>query len=129
MSANPVGLIVAWLPAHLTAPKPTVGEDLPTRLTAGLRQVAVNDAGGPGDQVLTLDVADVDVDCFADDRDAARDLGEECRRALRRLLPGTSHGGVFVKDVLTLARPALIPYDVPVIRRCTASYRLTLHTD
>lgn len=128
MYADPVALVLAWLPAQLTtATEDAVGEDPPTRSITGLRSVVLADAGGPGDQVLTLDVADLDVDCYADTRDAAKALAEDCRRALRLLLPGTTHGEVFVKNVSTVARPVLIPYDVAVIRRVTATYRLHLH--
>lgn len=123
---NPPRMVLAWLPGQLPSPA-TVSDKPPTRLTAGLRLVVVTDGGGPGDGVLTLDVADLDVDCYADDPDVAVDLAEEVRSTLRLLLPATTHSGVFIKDVGTLARPAPVPYDVAAISKVTATYRLVLH--
>lgn len=120
-------LLLAWLPGVLSPPPTRIGEDPPTRLAAGMREVIVGEIPGPGDAQITLDVADVVIDCYASDRDAARDLGELVRSALRLLLPATTHGDAFIKQVQTLAKPALIPYDVAVIRKSSATYRITTH--
>lgn len=123
---NPTAIVLAWLGGRLSD-STDVTDQPPTRLTPGLRRVVIGDAGGPGDQVLTLDVADLAVDCYADHPDSAADLAEEVRSVLRLRLPATTHNGVFVKDVSTLARPAPVPYDVAAIAKVSATYRLHLH--
>lgn len=123
---NVEALVTAWLPARLGA-NVTVTEDPPTRLAADMLVVVVGEIPGPGDTQLTLDVSDIDIDCYAGSRDAARDLAEQVRSQMRLNLPHTTHDDAFVNRVQTLAKPAPTLYDVPVIRRCSATYRITVH--
>lgn len=126
---NVEALVTAWLPARLGV-NVTVTEDPPTRLAADMLVVVVGEIPGPGDTQLTLDVSDIDIDCYAGSRDAARDLAEQVRSQMRLNLPHTIHtaySGAFVNRVQTLAKPAPTLYDVAVIRRCSATYRITVH--
>jgi hypothetical protein len=114
------------LVGHLAA---VLGVRFVTDLPANLQQILplgqVNRIGG-GDDVVTIDRANVDVDTYAGTRAAALALSERVREELRLRLPGVVVGGVEVCRVDTLSGPAWRPYDDTTnVRRFGATYQIT----
>jgi hypothetical protein len=114
------------LVAHLAA---TLGVRFVTDLPSNLQQILplgqVNRIGG-GDDVVTIDRANVDVDTYAAGRAQALDLAERVREELRMRLPGYPVAGVVVCRVETLSGPAWRPYDdATMVRRFGATYQIT----
>lgn len=70
---------------YLTGAFPTarVGVEMDDQLASALPAIWVQRIGG-GEQVLSLDTASVDVDCFAATRLAANDFAAQVRTALTR---------------------------------------------
>lgn len=92
---------------------------------------------GGADRVLTLDVADVDVDVYAASWAAADALAHAVWVALRTALPGSTlttptgyapADSAVVARVQTISAPAQRPVSNPALRRAGAAYRLTLHS-
>ncbi|WP_407566843.1 hypothetical protein [Polymorphospora sp. A560] len=108
-----------------------VENKLPSNSQYTYRLVVVQTAvSSPGDTTLTLDVVDLNIDCYAGTDEMAAGLAEMVRSALR--LRFVRHidpvSGAFIKSVETLARPAWAPWDdASAIERWTAAYRLTVH--
>lgn len=83
---------------------------------------------GGSDDELTLDVARVDVDAFAIGRDAARQLGEDARTALRLKAPGQTVAGGFIAAVRTESAPSWTPWDDTDLRRFTSTYAVSIRS-
>jgi hypothetical protein len=99
-----------------------------------VRVVQVTRFGG-GDDSLTLDRANVDIDCYVGpdsdgnpDRAAARLLAERVRKAMRVDLAHRTIAGVIVGRVDTVTGPSERPYDDTSLRRFGASYAVTTHS-
>lgn len=122
-------LLADWLKTTLGLVN--VVHEVPTNLADLCRTdpVVVLDRFGGTDQTVTIDTARVDVDVFANSRDAAKTVGEAIRRVLRIRLPRTILGGVTaVLTVETLSAPTVVSYDSRgTIRRTTAGYQLRVH--
>ena len=88
----------------------------------GNRFVQIQAVTGTDDGLT--DRALVDIDCFAPDRDQARDLAERVRSWMGGL-PGKLAGGVLIDAVATSVRPHWVDYRNPSIQRFAASYRVT----
>lgn len=117
-------LLVGWLETQLPAPVRVVTE-LPAGLAAKLPVVQVVRFGGP-DELPTIDLPNVDVDCYAATRGASEDLAEAVRDLLRFTLPGKTVDGATVTRVQTISGPAWRPWDDTTMRRHGASYQLTI---
>lgn len=139
MAADVEKLLTDWLPGQITGGGVRVVTELPDDLeTPGnLPIVQVEEAGGTGEIVPTLDVCDVDIDVYAGPsggepaRKVARDLAEQIRAAvvsLPRQGPIADDNLTSVSKVVTLRKPTRMPYDDSEIRRFGASYRLILHS-
>lgn len=123
MYADVEALLVGWLGAQLTVRTCT---ELPADLTGALPVVQVDRIGG-ADRDVSLDIATVDVDCYALGRLAAAQLAARARTALLHALPGTTAAGGVVVRVQTLSAPASRPYDTTsAVHRCGGSYQLTV---
>lgn len=122
-------LLAAWL--KTTLGYVNVLHEVPTNLFDLCRTnpVIVVDRFGGSDQTITFDVARLDVDVFANSRDAAKSHGETIRRAMRLRLPRTVLGGTtHILKVETVSAPTVVPYDSRnVIRRTTAAYQIHAH--
>lgn len=122
-------LLADWLKTTLGLVN--VVHEVPTNLADLCRTdpVVVVDRFGGTDATVTIDTARVDVDVFANSREAAKTHGEAIRRALRIRLPRTTLGGVTaVLTVETLSAPTVVSYDSRgTIRRTTAGYQLRVH--
>lgn len=83
----------------------------------------------PGDATPTLDIADLEINYFARNRDRARALATTAHPALRYLLPKYTHPGTgaFVKQVRVFSGPAEAPWESRDTARYLASYRLWIH--
>lgn len=107
-----------------------VGEDRDITLQHSQRIVRiVQQASSPFDAEQTLDIADLDVDCFARTRQRARELAFEVRAQLRYQLAKTTHpgSGAFIKQVRTFTPPTEAPWDVHGMHRQRSTYRLWIH--
>lgn len=122
-------LLADWLKATLGLVD--VVHEVPTNVVDLCRTnpVVVVDRFGGSDTTITFDVARLDVDVFANSRDAAKLHGEAIRRAMRLQLPRAVLGGTtHVLKVETISAPTVVPYDSRnVIRRTTAAYQLRTH--
>lgn len=119
-------LLAAWLKATLGYEN--VAHELPTNLVFLMPLIVVDRFGG-NDDTITIDRANVDIDCFAPTRVDALAHGEHIRKAMRTQLPRTVLGGATtVLKVETLSAPTAAAFDSKnTVRRCTASYRVHLH--
>lgn len=88
----------------------------------GNRFVQIQAVTGTDDGLT--DRALVDIDCFAPDRDQARDLAERVRSWMGGL-PGKLAGGVLIDAVATSVRPHWLDFKNPAIQRFAASYRVS----
>lgn len=115
--------LVAWLSNGLTA---RVLTDLPADLGGVLPAVQIERVGGDDDGIR-LDRAFVDVDAYANTREAASELLAQARS----LLLGHLRGVVTAKAVFTSARtisaPARRPYENPAVRRFGATFEIFCH--
>ena len=134
--ADPEAIVKAFLAGVF----PTAGADR-VRITTGgtdrvrnlqhaARYITVEKLPtSPGDAQPTLDVADVEVNYFARNRDRAKNMANTAHVALRYLMerhtdPAT---GAFVKQVRVTGAPAETPWDESDTARYTATYRLWIH--
>jgi len=103
--------------------------DLPANLADVLPVIQVERFGG-GDDVVTIDKANVDIDVYAASRGAAEDLAEDVRRLMRTDLPGktVADGAAVVSRVRTITSPSRLPYDNTGLVRVGAAYQVTLHS-
>lgn len=83
---------------------------------------------GGGDDVYTLDVANLDVDVYHSSRAAALDYAEQVRTSLRLHAEGQQVNGALIAQVATLSAPKWVPYDNTNIRRISASYRIAIRS-
>jgi hypothetical protein len=111
-------LLVTWLNGHLGVRCVT---DLPATLPLPIIQVG---RIGGTDTDRGVDIAMVDIECYAADRPSAQDLAERVRNALRYLVPGTNVSGTYVARVDTVSGPARRPYDNTNVTRYVATYSL-----
>lgn len=118
-------VLTTWLKAAF--PLARVVTELPANLATVVPCIQVTRFGG-GDDVITLDAAHIDIDCYAVDRTTARDLAEQIRTSLRFQLPGQIVAGGTVAQVSTIAAPSWTPYDNTALRRFVASYRVVIHS-
>jgi hypothetical protein len=120
--------LVGWIPTVLTARAVTeLPADLAGAITAHSGVVRVVRVGGPA-PVPSLDIATVEIECFAATRAAARTLAYQLRDALRYQLPGHVFiAGGSVSRVQTVSGPAWRPYDDISVRRVGALYQITTH--
>ena len=123
--ASAESVVRGWLATQF-APTRVVTE-LPADLGSVVPVIQVTRFGG-SDDALTLDAANIDVDTFADTRDASRALAEQVRAAMRLHLPGYADNGAAVQSVTTISAPRWVPYDNTSLRRFVASYRITIHS-
>lgn len=122
-------LLVFWLTDEFPAVR--VAVQTAADLQDNLPFVAVRRIGGR-DDVLSLDVATVDVDYYAATWAAADEGARQVRLALRTSLPGsvvvTDSGRATVARVDTIGAPAWRPTTDPDLSRCGASYRVVTHS-
>lgn len=119
-------LLKAWLTGVLGYENVATGR-IPTNLTFLMPLVVVTRVGG-GDDVITLDAANVDIDVFAADEDGAEAQAEHIRRELRLHLPRYQYNGTVVTKTETISGPRLLPFDSRnVVWRVGASYRISTH--
>lgn len=118
-------LLSDWLKTQLGFAN--VVHELPTNLMFVMPLVVVERFGGT-DNVITLDIARVDIDVFCPDRATAKANAEKIRTAMRWQLPGYVANGTTVARVETLSAPSIAPFDSRnSIRRASASYQVRLH--
>ncbi len=85
------------LAAHFTSAY--VCTETPSDLAAHLPVIRITRFGGAADQIYTFDNAEVDFDCYAVSRAAARTLAYQVRTYLHGTLEGSKAGGAFVARV------------------------------
>lgn len=91
--------------------------------------VIVVDRFGGADATITIDVARLDIDVYANDEAAAETHSETIRTAMRTRLPGHLYRGAVVNRVATVSAPTEAPYDSRnTVWRFTAAYQVTVHT-
>jgi hypothetical protein len=111
-------IVVSWLASRFTDTRTCT--ELPATLPARTVQVVRYGGGRPE---LPVDLADVDVDCYAADRAAARLLAERVAHALIFDLPGHRFGTTTVTAAECLTAPSWAPYDNTTVRRMTAAFQ------
>lgn len=118
-------VLTTWLKAAF--PLARVVTELPANLATVVPCIQVTRFGG-ADDVITLDAAHIDIDCYTVDRTTARVLAEQVRTSLRLQLPGQIVAGGTVALVSTISAPTWTPYDNTALRRFVASYRVVIHS-
>jgi hypothetical protein len=121
MAADIERLIIDWIKARITAAR--ILTDLPANLADVLPVIQVGRSGGTT-PLPRIDVAFVDVDCYAASRDAASTLSRQLHDLMLRTLPGYSTAAATVLSVDTQSGPSWRPYDNTTLRRFGASYDL-----
>jgi hypothetical protein len=107
-----------------------VTDELPDNLVDLIRTapVVIVERFGGADTTITLDVARVDIDVYANSREGALGHAETIRAAARARLRGYTFGGAVVGRVETISAPRRALYDSrSVVRRFTAAYQITTH--
>lgn len=118
-------LLTHWLTTALGYENVTTR--LPSNLTFAMPAVVVTRVGG-GDDVITLDRANVDIDVLGADEDGTEAQAEHIRRAVRLALPRYQWSGTVVTKTETISGPRLLPFDSrAVVWRVGASYRISTH--
>lgn len=86
-------------------------------------------ASSPGDTTITLDVADLELNWYARNRQRVRELTDQTRVAMRYQLEGVTDPdtGAFIKQARWLSSPADTPSESSMFRRRTATARLWIH--
>lgn len=127
-------IAINWLTALVFTDTGTdrvrVAAEVPSNWQPASRLVTVaKSPSSPGDGVITLDVVDLDVDCYARTRTRARALAEQVRAAFRLQLPLHTDPatGAFIRAVATITPPVPAPWEAEAIVRFTATYRLWVH--
>lgn len=138
--ADPEQIVKSWLITHVF---PGVGEDrvrvftgevIPAELNVQHSQRLVRIlqiSSSPGDAVVTLDIADLEINCYARTRNRVRDLANQVRVSMRYQLERSTDPdtGAFVKQVRWLASPAQVPSESSGFQRRMATCRLWIHHD
>ena len=120
-----IGTVVAdTVTVVVTSDEPDDG--IPTDLTYRLPLVGVARVGG-ADDVITLDRATVDIDCYAADYRHARDLALDLWTRVRRDLPGHTTGTSTVARTRVTAAPVRRPWDAAAIYRVGMTAEITAH--
>lgn len=121
--------LIQWLSGRYASAR--VARETDASLQENLPWIAVKRFGGR-DDTITLDIASVDIDVYADTWAAAEELARDVRVAMRLYLLGaqitTDSGACTIAAVGTLAAPAQRPTTDPDLKRCGASYRVTTHS-
>jgi hypothetical protein len=83
----------------------------------------------PGDAVPTLDIADLEINCYARSPDRVKAITDVIRVAMRYQFEKSTDAttGAFVKQVRWLSVPTLVPSDTAMFARFRASARLWIH--
>ena len=117
-------LLVDWLKAKGWV---NVVTEEPGNLHLVMPLLVVNRYGG-GDDMIAIDKANVDIDCYASTAVTAKAGIETVRRQVRTQLSGHAASGAVVARVETISGPTRLPYDSrSQVRRFGISIRLTLH--
>jgi hypothetical protein len=114
------------LAAHFTTAY--VCTETPSDLADHLPCIRVTRFGGAADSIYTFDNAQVDFDCYAASRAAARTLAHDVRTYLHATLEGSKAGGAFIAKVQDIQGPTWTPYDNTSLRRFTYSAEIRLHS-
>jgi hypothetical protein len=124
--ADVEALVKQWLTTTLAYTNVT--HDLPTNLAFVLPLIVVERFGG-SDDVITLDVARVDLDVFAASRDTAKQHALTIWSALRTRLPGHVHDNTtVVGKVKTISPPTKAAFDSRnTVHRFTMAVQIHLH--
>jgi hypothetical protein len=119
-------VLQAALAAHFTTAY--VCMEAPSDLGDKLPVIRITRFGGTADQIYTFDNAEVDFDCYAATRSAARTLAYDVRTYLHATLAGSKAGTAFVARVQDIQGPTWTPYDNTSVRRFTYSAAIRLHS-
>lgn len=120
-------LLIGWLKTVLGYKY--VSDELPKNLVDLLRTdpVIVVERFGGADQLITHDIARLDVDVYANTRDGAKHHSELIRAALRTRMLGYRSGPAVVAKVETISAPIHAPYDSQrAVRRFVGTYQITV---
>lgn len=135
--ANAVRVVRTYLAGEF--PDIRVLTETPHDLARELPVIRVRRIGGQ-DTVLTLDVANIDVDAYAIGEAAATALAEQVRTSLRLNAEGQTIAGVeetqltpaeppaLIAQVDTISAPKWVPYDNTALRRISATYRIAIRS-
>lgn len=126
--ADAEDLATAWLKNVLGYKNVT--HEVPTNLVDLLRTdpVVVAERFGGADDIITLDVARLDVDVFANSRDGAKHHSALILAAMRTRMAGYRYGGTVVGKVATVSAPTHAAWDSRnAVRRFLFSVQLHLH--
>ncbi|MDX3549508.1 hypothetical protein PV724_44340 [Streptomyces europaeiscabiei] len=115
--------LVAWSTAELDV---RVVTDLPANLVDVLPVVQFQRIGGD-DDTIRLDRAFVEVNVYAETRQAASQLMARTRSLLLTQLRGTTTSAAVFTSSRTISAPAWRPYENPALRRFGASFEIFCH--
>ncbi len=101
--------------------------ELPSNLTYCLPLVTVGRFGG-GDDTISLDVANVDVDVYAATAGAAKTIARRIHTGVRLNLPGHLDGSLSVSRARTITAPTVRDYQSSTVFLVGASYQVTAHS-
>lgn len=101
-------------------------EGLPTNLVDLVPLVAVSRFGG-GDNTITLDAGNFDVDTYAATHADAKRIAEALRTAIRLNLPGHTTPGLTVARTRTITAPTGRDWQHTNVFLVGASYQITTH--
>lgn len=99
-------------------------------VTQSARMVTVERIGSSaGDAQPTMDVADVQIDCFARNRERAKQLAYRVHVGMWYQFEAYTHPGTgaFVTQVRVVGAPAQAPWEAETSARYTATYRVWVH--
>lgn len=134
--ADPEQVLATWLRTNVfpgageDRVRVVTGDDFDLNVQQSMRLIRVVQVpSSPGDAVLTLDIADLEINWYARDRDRVRDLANEARAAMRYQFERTTDAatGAFVKQVRFLSVPAHAPSESSMYFRRVATARLWIH--
>lgn len=105
------------------------GSDRPDNLIQAARVVTVEKVPSAGDDTPTLDIVDLEVNCYARNRARTRQIADQVRAGLRYQLPKHTDPdtGAFITQVRTSRPPVEAPWETKDTVRYLASYRLWVH--
>jgi hypothetical protein len=117
-------LVTTWLRDKFNV---TVQTETDDTLEQKIPLIKVERIGGV-DNNPGIDVARIDVECFAGTRQEASALADRVRAGLRFDLPGYSNGAGTVLGAICFLGPTSLPaYENPKVRRFLATYEITVH--
>lgn len=111
--------LIGWLGEQFSTVR--VCAELPADLPERTIQVVRFGGGRPS---VPFDDANVDIDCYAPTRVAARDLAEQVSHAVMYALPRYATDGAIFISAACISAPAWAPHDNTNVRRMTAAYRI-----